>query len=374
MRKKLEKLFTLMWYQKKHRCLSYLLMPLSFLFLIIVSVRKKFLLKKIQSQQTKIIVIGNITVGGTGKTPTLLYLACQLAEANKKVAIISRGYGRQINHEAPFEVDQNATVEEAGDEPLMLYLSLAQKGYKNIPIVISDDRKAAISFLEKKSSQKINEAKYDFILSDDGLQHYKMERHFEVVVIDSDRGFGNHYMLPSGPLREPVSRLHSVDHVVINGGAFNKPNKQLPENLPPISQLEFKPEHLWPLSKTEKKSNAIKDFLKTHCSKQIILMAGIGNPDRFFNTIKNIISDLKETTTEYQVELATRNFPDHYSYSLDDFEKIVDDFPHSENLVLMTEKDAVKCLSFAESISVPVYIVEAQTVFTGSLVDDLIKL
>ena len=250
--------------------------------------------------QVPIIVIGNITLGGTGKTPLVIYLANELKKHGYHPGIISRGYGAKGNGIS--EVKQKSNVENVGDEPILI-----QK-HTRLPVFISKDRVLAVKALLNKYK------KTDVILSDDGLQHYRLKRDIEILVIDGTRGFGNGYPLPAGPLREPKWKLKAVDAIVCNG-------KKVIDG---SYLMKYKSYYLINL-KTKKKIALNKLRLNN-----LHAVAGIGNPDHFFNYLK--VLGMVFDSSAYQ---------DHYRFSKKDFKAM-----NGKNII-MTEKDAVKCEKFA---------------------------
>ena len=246
-----------------------------------------------------IIVVGNITVGGSGKTPLVIRLCQLLREAGLKPGVISRGYGRRTP--GLRLVSPASDPDLVGDEPLLI----AQRA--GVPVIVSADRcEAARRLLQ----QEIN-----VIISDDGLQHYRLPRTLEICVVDGSRGFGNGRLLPAGPLREPLERLAAFDSIVINGETEN-----LPAELPttPMTLVSGMLRSLddgqgWRLGQFAGcKANAV---------------AGIGNPDRFFDLLRHA-----------GIKVSPHVFPDHHIFQADDFESMEPSLP-----ILMTEKDAVKC-------------------------------
>ncbi|MEH6467801.1 MAG: tetraacyldisaccharide 4'-kinase, partial [Porticoccus sp.] len=193
------------WYRRSSWVL--LLVPLSWLFRAVVTVRRYYQqkVKPNPSLSVPVIVVGNISVGGTGKTPLLLALASHLKEQGYRPGVISRGYGGSASG-YPILVSAESIAAEVGDEPLLLASAC--------PVVVDPDRyRAAKSLLEQTDC--------DLILSDDGLQHYRLPRDIEIAVVDGERGFGNGQCLPAGPLREPVSRLQYFDFILTNGHSSN---------------------------------------------------------------------------------------------------------------------------------------------------------
>jgi tetraacyldisaccharide 4'-kinase len=285
------------------------LLPLSLLFIIVARLRR-FLLVSQQSSKAvaaisvPVIIVGNIAVGGTGKTPLLCSLALAFIEKGFRPGIISRGYGGSYQGEPRLvSVTDDAAV--VGDEPLLL----ARR--TGCPVVIAQDRVAAARYLETQN--------VTVILSDDGLQHYALARTVEIVVMDGQRGVGNGWCLPAGPLREPVSRLQSVDFVVINGeteSCFRA------DQITMLIQLVH-----WINVRTGEK----KLLAHLPSGSCVHAVAGIGNPQRFFNTLQ---------ANGYKI--IEHVFPDHHAFVASDL-NFCDDLA-----IVMTEKDAVKCSLFAQ--------------------------
>ncbi|CAA0091734.1 Tetraacyldisaccharide 4'-kinase [BD1-7 clade bacterium] len=279
-----------------------ILLPLSQLFGRIAANRRR----KLEAKQTRlsvpVIVVGNISVGGTGKTPFTIALVSRLQEQGIRVGVISRGYGGKAEY--PYTLTATSTAEQSGDEPLMIFRRCG------CPVVIDPDRVNAAQTL-------IDQHKVQIIISDDGLQHYRLPRDIEIAVVDGERGLGNGRCLPAGPLRESPKRLDDVDYVIING-----------ENQHHIAtanghELNLAPGALIPIGTTPKAPAPM--------AQTVDAIAAIGNPQRFFNTLQ---------TAGFDVE--PHPFPDHYHYQLDDL------FLNTKRPVLMTEKDAVKCAEFSE--------------------------
>jgi tetraacyldisaccharide 4'-kinase len=282
---------------------SLLLLPFSAVFLLISFVRKilyRFNFLRSFKLKIPVIVVGNITSGGTGKTPLIIYLANELKKNGYRPGIISRGYGS--SGVGIIEVGQKSDVTDVGDEPMLI-----QK-HTHLPVFVSKDRVSAAKALLKKYK------KTDVILSDDGIQHYRLKRDIEVLVIDGTRKFGNGYLLPAGPLREFSSKLKTVDAIVCNhkiviGGSY---------------LMKYKGNFLINL-KTNKKIH-----LNNLRLKNIHAIAGIGNPNRFFDYLKT-----------FNIEFNSSIFEDHYRFSKKDFRNI------NDKNIIMTEKDAVKCQKFS---------------------------
>ncbi|HFC53468.1 MAG TPA: tetraacyldisaccharide 4'-kinase [Gammaproteobacteria bacterium] len=280
------------------------LVPLSWLFRGVVALRRRAYQRGLLHSQRAgcpVIVVGNLTVGGSGKTPFVIWLAGQLLSAGYWPGIVSRGYGGRASS-WPQQVRPDSDTKVVGDEAVLI----ARR--TGCPMAVGPDRVEACRAL-----QKFHQC--DVIISDDGLQHYAMQRDLEIVIIDGARRFGNGHCLPAGPLREPPARLRSVDLVVLNGG-FPRAGEALmllegntlcnlaePENCRPLSSLS---------------------------GSRVHAVAGIGNPGRFF-------ARLRETG----LVVEEHPFPDHHRFSARDLE-FGDNLP-----VVMTEKDAVKCRQFA---------------------------
>jgi tetraacyldisaccharide 4'-kinase len=298
MKKTLTRKLTDLWY--RDIIIGTWFMPLGFLFSDIVRFRK-FLYRigvlKTQRLPVPVIVVGNITVGGTGKTPLIIALSQVLKDAGFKVGIISRGYG---GDSLPRLVTVNSDPKHVGDEALLI---AKQTG---CAMAVAPLRVEAGKLL-------LEQADCNVILSDDGLQHYALYRDIEIAVIDGELRFGNSYCLPAGPLREPISRLQSVDFIVVNG-------KKTEAN-----ELEM---HITGDSAVNLVTGEHKPLASFVAENKLHALAGIGNPDRFFKLL-----------TANDLTFTAHSFPDHYAFLPRDI-----DF---KTTVLMTEKDAVKCTQFA---------------------------
>lgn len=294
------------WYAKHP--LRWILLPFTLIYCMLTFFRRIYLQWFAQQQYpVPIIVVGNLTVGGVGKTPLVIALANQLQSRGLRVGIVSRGYGSTIKH-YPHEVHRESDAALVGDEPLLL----AKK--TDCPVVIAPKRAKAIQYLLDNHQSQI-------IISDDGLQHYAMGRAVEIVVIDGLRGLGNGFCIPAGPLREGVGRLQQVDFIVVNGAssASTFPLESLKK---PVYQMAFLPGQL-----TQLVSGKTVDV--SELQGPIAAVAAIGHPKRFFTTLKGMGMVFKEYP-----------FSDHHRFQLEDFS-------FKEKVVVMTEKDAVKCVSFA---------------------------
>ncbi|WP_440615467.1 tetraacyldisaccharide 4'-kinase [Cysteiniphilum sp. 6C5] len=299
------------WYTAHKTWRAMILAPLSWLFSYIAKKRRNKLQKNAYQSKLPLIVVGNIAVGGTGKTPVVQAICQYLKAQGYHPAIITRGFGGKATH-YPFMIDQTTPASICGDEPFMLHQLL-----QDIPIVISPKRVEAIQYIEQKLKT------VDIIISDDGLQHYAMHRDIEIAVIDGQRQFGNGLCLPAGPLREPITRLKEVDMMIINGGGRVSISNQAQYD------MQLLPQNL--VSVATGQQFAIDQLIKS-VGSACCAVAGIGNPQRFFNSLKC----LGFTVEAYP-------FKDHHSFTLEDFKAVGDEKP-----VIMTYKDAVKCQGFAK--------------------------
>ncbi len=248
-----------------------------------------------------IIVVGNITVGGSGKTPLVIRICRILREAGLKAGVISRGYGRKERGLRLVSPASDPGV--VGDEPLLI----AQQA--GVPVIVSRNRCEAARTLLDKGVQ--------VIVSDDGLQHYSLPRNMEICVVDGSRGFGNGRLIPAGPLREPMDRLATVDHVVING-----------ESRLITAQLETVPMTL--VAGLLRSMDSGQSWrLSQFAGCRVNAVAGMGNPDRFFDLLRHS-----------RIKVNEHPFPDHHDFVQSDFDKMDSNLP-----ILMTEKDSVKCKS-----------------------------
>ncbi|MDA9614649.1 lipid A export permease/ATP-binding protein MsbA [Pseudomonadota bacterium] len=290
------------WYNKSFWL--YLLSPLTFIFSALVRWRKNSYKKnpsKVWNSDVPIVVVGNITMGGTGKTPLVKHIAAELKERGYKPGLVSRGYGGKFS--GTLEVNKETTFKQTGDEAQLL-------SKLQIPFFIDKDRSRAARTLQEKHDCNV-------IISDDGLQHYKMDRKVEIAVIDGVRRLGNGMAFPAGPLREPKARLKEVDFIINNGGPT-----EADEILMTLNPAKFV--HL----------NSGKRYSVDNwpMHKQVHAVAGVGNPNRFFDLLSRL-----------GFEFDKNPFPDHHKYNKRDL-YYLDHLP-----ILMTEKDAAKCKHFNNS-------------------------
>ncbi|MDO8825566.1 tetraacyldisaccharide 4'-kinase [Methylophaga sp.] len=291
------------WYQPT--LLTWLLLPLSWLYRLIIMLRRQAYrvgIFKQLSLPVPVVVVGNISVGGSGKTPFVIWLAQYLKQQGWRPGIISRGYGGKADH-YPCSVHEHSQASQVGDEPLLIHRRT------QCPVVVAADRVAA-------GEQLLAENDCNIIITDDGLQHYRLQRDLEIVIIDKKRGLGNQACLPAGPLREPISRLNTVDFVIQHGAA-NPADLSMQLHIQYAIQLQ---------NETSQKS--LSEFNTT----PVHAVAGIGHPQRFFDQLQQL-----------GLTIVPHAFADHHHYTAADFQ-FAESYP-----ILMTEKDAVKCQAFAST-------------------------
>lgn len=291
------------WYGKHP--LGLLLSPLSGVFCAVVRLRRwAYRHQWLRSQHfgVPIIVVGNLTVGGTGKTPLVIWLVQFLRQQGYEPAVISRGYGGQAT-QYPFFVNADSSPDNVGDEAILL------ARYCQCPVAIAPQRLQAIQAILETY------AECNIIISDDGLQHYAMQRDIEILVLDDVRRFGNQRCLPAGPLRESVQRKRSVDFIVSKGVGVGQ---EIPMryDIQPLRNLS---------NPTQQRE--LED-LRGHV---VHAVAGIGHPTKFFNSLR-----------DHGLKVKCHTFPDHHRFGTADID-FNDNYP-----VIMTEKDAVKCQLFAD--------------------------
>ena len=283
--------------------LSLCLAPLGWCFAGLVRLRRLVYaagLLPVRRVPVPVIVVGNITAGGTGKTPLIIWLAQHLQARGHRPGIISRGYGGRAT-KWPQQVRADSSPVMVGDEPVLIARNTG------CPVAVSPQRHVA-------ACELLAHCDCDVLLCDDGLQHLALDRDLEIAVIDGDRRFGNGRCLPAGPLREPVGRLQTVDMVVSNGRA---------------GRNEFAMEYDYgELRALAEPGQTLKP--ESLRGRRVHAVAGIGNPARFFSYLRG-----------FDIRVIRHEFPDHHEYA-------AEDLAFGEKLpIVMTEKDAVKCESFA---------------------------
>jgi tetraacyldisaccharide 4'-kinase len=311
------------WIQSEwHRLggLALLMLPFALAFRLVSAARRSLYRMRVLPSwraPVPVIVVGNVTAGGTGKTPLAIAIVELLQRRGHNPGVVARGYGRV----PPREHDPRgvvrvypdvATPEHFGDEPVLI----ARRS--RVPVYISPDRAAAARALLEAHPE------VDGIVSDDGLQHYALARDVEIAVVDGERGFGNRLPLPAGPLREPVARLKEVDAVVVNGGVR--------DDVPGERRFAMRlgGERFAALAGNQELGP--QEFALATRGRQVVAVAGIGNPDRFFGHLAAI-----------GISARAIAHPDHYHYQPQDLK-----LPGAD-VIVMTEKDAVKCAAFADA-------------------------
>lgn len=289
------------WY--KRNLLTAVLRPFSWMFCALVFLRRlayRLHIFRSNRLQVPVIVVGNITVGGVGKTPLVIELANYFKQQGYKPAIVSRGYGGKAKS-WPQQVRADSDPYVVGDEPIVI----ARR--TGCPMAVGPDRSRAAKAL-------LTYHQCDLIISDDGLQHYALQRDIEIAVVDGMRRFGNGLCLPAGPLRESVKRLEKIPFVICNGGA--------------VSGNEISMKYQSGKLTSVNDDTCFTDY-DQFSKRTVHVVAGIGHPARFFDQIRN-----------QGLNVVEHPFPDHHLYTAEDL-RFYDDLA-----VIMTEKDAVKCRRF----------------------------
>lgn len=304
-----------LWYGKGRPLV--LLTPLSALYRAVAeSRRRKATAAYTEKLPVPVVVVGNITAGGTGKSPLTAWLVSIMKAAGWHPVVLSRGYGGQAS-DHPLLVTQDTLPSLAGDEPVMLAQATG------VPVIVDPDRRRGAAFV-------LDNALGDVLISDDGLQHYKLPRDIELSVFDGSRGLGNGALIPVGPLREPVSRLDSVDFVIVNGAAsVDESGRVPPEALAGINHPHMYAMSLQPTRLVNLKTGEVRSPESLQGQK-LRAIAGIGNPTRFFDTLKGL-----------GAKLIAVPFPDHHRFRPEDLGS------EAGHMLVMTAKDGVKCKSFA---------------------------
>ncbi|MGM3191282.1 tetraacyldisaccharide 4'-kinase [Dickeya dadantii subsp. dieffenbachiae] len=284
-----------------------LLLPLSLLYglishLIRLSYRCGW--RNVWRAPVPVVVVGNLTAGGNGKTPVVIWLVEQLQQQGYRVGVVSRGYGGKTDR-YPLRVTDEVTTAQAGDEPVLIYQRTG------VPVAVAPKRRDAVEAL-------LAHQPLDVIVTDDGLQHYALARDMELVVVDGVRRFGNGWWLPAGPMRERASRLRSVDAVIVNGGEAK--NGEIAMQLTAGDAVNL-------LTGERRTVSALPP---------LVAMAGIGHPPRFFATLK-----AQRCTLVREVA-----FADHQHWQAEELQALT---ANDQQPLIMTEKDAVKCRAFARA-------------------------
>jgi len=291
--------------------LALLLLPLSWIFALLTVLRRYLYrtgILKVHVLSVPVIVIGNISVGGTGKTPVTIWLAEKLLQEGYSPGIITRGYRGSVGS-IPVVATSDSETALVGDEAVLMARRCA------CPIVVNADRVAA--------ARKAIELGIDIIISDDGLQHYRLGRDFEIAVIDGARGFGNGHLLPAGPLRETEPRLASVEAILVQHETASAEKFLVRSTDPKPRNFELRTSSISRLDDSEVRP------LKEFSGKSVHAIAGIGNPERFFRMLES-----------FGIKVMRHPLQDHATITPDDLSFA------DEAEIVMTEKDAVKCSAF----------------------------
>lgn len=281
-----------------------ILWPLSRLFKWISEHRRQaYVLGKKASYRAPVpvLVVGNITAGGNGKTPVVIWLVETLQSLGMKPGVVTRGYGGKAEN-YPLLVELDTPSVQSGDEPSLI------KRRTGVPVAVDPVRSQAVKALMKQD--------VDIIITDDGLQHYALERDIEFVVIDGQRRFGNEHYIPLGPLREGLARLKEVDFLITNGGIAQ--SKEVAMTLEPSEAVNLK----------------TGETVSVSMLSELVAFAGIGHPPRFFKTLESLGAEV----------IKTQAFADHQDFTQAELQQLASQGQH----LIMTEKDAVKCYLFAE--------------------------
>lgn len=313
---------------------AWLMLPFSGLFALISGARR-LAYRRGWLASTRmpmpVVVVGNVTVGGTGKTPAVIALAHALAEAGLRPGVVSRGYGVKLTH--PRRVKPTARAEEVGDEPLLIARAT------DVPVWVFPDRALCAQ------AMLVSHPGVNVLLLDDGLQHYRLQRDFEIVMFDGRMG-GNGWLLPAGPLREPLSRPR--DATLINDPYFRAtPDK------PHVYGMRLELDECWQLA-----DPTMTRPLSAFAGRKVLAAAGIGNPERFFASLRAA-----------GLQPATMPLPDHYDFAEDPFAGDADAL--AADIILITEKDAVKCDRLREPLDPRIWVVSTTPVIDAGLIDNI---
>jgi tetraacyldisaccharide 4'-kinase len=307
----MEQWLTQLWYRESAG--PSLLQPLAWLYGLVSRFRRHAYARgwlKTQRAGKPVIVVGNLTVGGTGKTPLVAWLAEQLSASGLKIGIVSRGYGRA--QRVPQVVHVESSWRDVGDEPLLL------RQLTGCDTVVARDRFAG--------AQQLVALGVDVVIADDGLQHLRLARDCEIVVVDGTRGFGNGRLLPAGPLREPPCRVREASVVVVNGAPEHASLLAGQGRLAPTTlQMSLYGAEAYRLDGLAA-AQSLEHFKRVHA------VTGIGNPGRFFRDLR-----------ARGIDVIEHPYPDHHPFVAADL-TFEDELP-----VLMTQKDAVRCRSLANA-------------------------
>ncbi len=317
-------------WRKKNALYQCVLVPLSWFFALFIWLRRlayRFGLLKSYALPVPLIIVGNIHIGGSGKTPLVIWLIAQLKQLGYRPAVISRGYGGTSKLPTPVYASSNPKT--VGDEPVLI------ANRCDCPVFVGADRVHVAAELLKAHPD------CNIIVSDDGLQHYRLKRDIEIAVIDAETYLKHAHLLPAGSLREPISRLKTVDFIIKNGQL--NPDMMHAEHVENAYLMQLMGEQFYNLADPQLKASAA-DF---KCNN-IKAAAGIGNPARFFEHLRQL-----------GLNFSCTSFEDHHAFTARDLAKIDCD------VLLMTEKDAVKCKPFAQAHH---WVLPIKATMTGNLI------
>lgn len=387
LRRRGEQYFNRLWYDKTEQISPNLALKFLSQFYTLVS-RHRFKSRQLYGNNKPrftsalVVVIGNITVGGVGKTPLIIALTKALQDSGLKVGIVSRGYGGTHTRSNPNAryVTADDDPSEVGDEPLLIAQQVS------CPLAIARRRNAAIELLDKKDRP-------DVILSDDGLQHYAMGRDMEFLVIDGERGLGNRQLLPAGPLREPIERIRFVDALVLNGTPAPAVVDSLDKFAVPKFSVTMQANQFRPVNAAARQYAAGNDPLNqlpesVRAAGRIFIMAGIGNPQRFFEQCRVLLARQGVSADAHGCRDSDENgqfveiaLDDHHSYTKNELVKITSttgpagttDCKPGDQVILVTEKDAVKLAVIGDTLETPIYAVGLKVELDGAIANSIVE-
>lgn len=335
---------------QRHNLLTLLLLPISLLFGGLAFLRRLLFSSFLRPRPlpVPVIVVGNIYVGGTGKTPFTIWLVAQLRAAGFTPGVISRGYGSSGNvaAQAARLVTSLSLAQEVGDEPLLIVQKTA------CPLMVGKQRYAVAKALLEQFPE------VDVLISDDGLQHYALPRDIEIMLFDQ-RGCGNRSLLPAGPLREGPRRRR--DFTIINGGLSGDVRQFGAAQAAQTYAMQLCGTHAWQLCRLHAGEHMLElsQLTQAHAGK-ILAAAGIGHPERFFSML-----------AAQHIQCATLALPDHFDFAYNPFQ---DSYASSASLILITEKDAVKCAASASLANDPrIWVVPVEAQIDTALAQQLVE-
>ncbi|MFP5441616.1 MAG: tetraacyldisaccharide 4'-kinase [Gammaproteobacteria bacterium] len=317
MRAAIERWLLARWFGKPG--VLWLLLPLEWLYRLVVAWRGS---PTGVRPPVPVIVVGNLAVGGSGKTPLVLALVAAVRQQGLRPGVIARGHGGRGPF--PLKVGIDTAAAASGDEPL-----LVARRHQGVPVFVAPDRRAALAAVLAEG--------VDVVISDDGLQHLSLQRSVEIAVVDGRRGLGNGRCLPVGPLREPPARLSRVDFVVVNGGEC----PSLP--VAAVTSMRLQPALFRRVGVPAETLDPAA--MRARCVAPPSALAGIGDPSRFFATLQSL-----------GIDAEGHPFGDHHAYTVDDLR------PFAGRLLLMTEKDAVKCADLVAVVGIDAWYLEVDAV------------